>query len=71
MIKQNDRYLCKNKEIKEGDYLFSLEIDKESPISQPNFSKKIEEVFIRCVRNLKAQDFKNELDTCINEDNFN
>jgi hypothetical protein len=35
------------KKLKEGDYLFSLETDKQRPISQPNFSKKIEEVFYK------------------------
>ena len=33
--------------MKEGDYLFSLETDKRRPISQPNFSKKIQEVFYK------------------------
>jgi hypothetical protein len=35
------------KKLKEGDYLFSLETDKQRPISQPNLSKKIEEVFYK------------------------
>lgn len=37
----------KIKKLKEGDYLFSLETDKQRPISQSNFSKKIEEVFYK------------------------
>ena len=37
----------KIKKLKEGDYLFSLETDNQRPISQPNFSKKIEEVFYK------------------------
>lgn len=41
-----DTYI-KIKKLKEGDYLFSLETDKRRPISQPNFSKKIEEVFYK------------------------
>ncbi len=53
-----DSYITMKK-LKEGDYLFSLETDKQRPISQPNFSKKIEEVFykvykepisVRCLR---------------------
>ena len=41
-----DTYIT-TKKLKEGDYLFSLETDKRRPISQPNFSKKIEEVFYK------------------------
>ena len=41
-----DTYI-KTKKLKEGDYLFSLETDKQKPISQPNFSKKVEEVFYK------------------------
>ena len=41
-----DSYI-KLRKLKEGDYLFSLETDKQRPISQPNFSKKIEEVFYK------------------------
>ena len=41
-----DSYITMKK-LKEGDYLFSLETDKQRPISQPNFSKKIEDVFYK------------------------
>lgn len=41
-----DSYI-KIKKLREGNYLFSLETDKQRPISQPNFSKKIEEVFYK------------------------
>ncbi len=41
-----DSYI-KIKRLKEGHYLFSLETDKTRPISQPNFSKKIEDVFYK------------------------
>ena len=33
--------------MKEGNYLLSLETNKNEPISQPNFSKKVEQVFYR------------------------
>ena len=39
-----DTYIT-TKKLKEGNYLLSLETDKTKPISQPNFSRKIEEVF--------------------------
>ena len=41
-----DTYIT-TKKLKEGNYLLSLETDKTKPISQPNFSRKIEEVFYK------------------------
>ena len=41
-----DSYI-KIRRLKEGHYLFSLETDKTRPISQPNFSQKIEDVFYK------------------------
>ncbi len=35
------------KKLKEGNYLLSLETNKNKPISQPNFSKKVEQVFYK------------------------
>ncbi len=35
------------KKLKEGDYLLSLETNKNEPISQPKFSKKVEQVFYK------------------------
>ncbi len=35
------------KKLKEGNYLLSLEKNENEPISQPNFSKKVEQVFYK------------------------
>jgi len=35
------------KKLKEGNHLLSLETNKNEPISQPNFSKKVEQVFYK------------------------
>ena len=37
----------KTKRLRAGNYLFSLETDKERPMAQSNFSKKIEQVFYK------------------------
>jgi hypothetical protein len=44
--KMIDNYISMKK-LKEGNYLLSLETNKNEPISQPNCSKKIEQVFYK------------------------
>ena len=41
-----DTYI-KTKKLKEGDYLFSLETDKQRPVAQSNFTKMIIDVFYK------------------------
>jgi hypothetical protein len=41
-----DNYISMKKP-KEGNYLLSLETNKIEPISQPNFRKKVEQVFYK------------------------
>ncbi len=41
-----DNYISMKK-LKEGNYLLSLKTNKNEPISQPNFSKKVEQVFYK------------------------
>ncbi len=40
------------KKLKEGNYLLLLETNKNEPISQPIFSKKVEQVFFKVYKEL-------------------
>jgi hypothetical protein len=51
------------KKLKEGNYLLSLETNKNEPISQPNFSKKVEQEFYKVYKEpISVRFFEDEFD---------